>query len=58
MKNEYLRWSERVNFFSQMEQENLFSPVCVLTWRANSSDRAKRFSHSGHVQPNGRSPSK
>jgi hypothetical protein len=52
----YLRWSDRVNFFWQTEQVNRFSPVCVLIWRANSSDLANFLSHSGQVHPNGRSP--
>lgn len=54
----YLRWSDRVNFFWHTAQVNRFSPVCVRMCRASSSDLANLLSHSGHVHPNGRSPFK
>ena len=32
------------------------SLLCILEWRVSSSEREKRFSHPGNVQPNGFSP--
>lgn len=50
------RWSDLINFLLHSGHWNLFSPVCVLLCRCNSSDRVNRLPQKSQVQTNGRSP--
>lgn len=50
------RWSLLMNFLSQFEQVNFFSPVCVRRWRERSSDLANRLLQDSQSQTNGFSP--
>lgn len=45
-----------MNRFSQTGQGKFFSPVCVLKWRASSSERANRLPQLCQLHGNGRSP--
>ena len=45
-----LRWSLRMKRLSHTGQANLFSPVCVRKWRANSSERANLLPQPSQLQ--------
>ena len=50
------RWSLRMNFRPQRGQPYFFSPVCVLLWRASSSERANCLLQFSQSQTYGFSP--
>lgn len=52
----YLRWSLLINFLLHTGHAKFFSPVCVLVWRASSSERANLFPQPSQLHGNGLSP--